>query len=346
VSTIPGDSAEGVRPLAGTGLVIRDALPWQGCLQVLGVAQDTGYGAVFVPEIDGREAFATLAGFGLAAPSMRLGTGVVPMWSRSPAVTAMGAATVHELSGGRMVLGLGSGLPASAHQVALAGGRGPVDLLRDYVRAVRAALSGKHARGDGGFGTDGFTLSLPLAEELGPPPIWLAALGDRMVALAGEVGDGVLLNWCPPERVARARTRLAQAASNAGRDPAAITVAVYVRACLNVERAVALAALREMTGRYATIPHYRAQFEAMELGEAAGAAAAAFEAGRIADVPEELVMAVTVAGGRQEAVARFAEYRRAGADLVLCYPVTASLDPFSSMLGTVLAAAPETAVER
>jgi 2-methylisocitrate lyase-like PEP mutase family enzyme len=84
----------------------------------------------------------------------------------------------------------------------------------------------------------------------------------------------------------------------------------------------------------------------MELGEAAGAAAAAFEAGRIADVPEELVMAVTVAGGRQEAVARFAEYRRAGADLVLCYPVTASLDPFSSMLGTVLAAAPETAVER
>jgi 5,10-methylenetetrahydromethanopterin reductase len=329
---------------ARTGIVVRDPLPWREVREVVETAQDTGFDAVFVPEIDGREAFSTLTGFARATARLRLGTGVVTIWARSPVATAMAAKTVHELSGGRMVLGIGAGMPTGLGAAAAAGASTPLRLVEEYVRVVREAVSGEPvSAGPAGdpFGAAGFRSSL-----VAPPlPVWLAALGDRMMALAGRVADGVLLNWCPPERVASAREVLAAAAHAAGRDPSDVTVAVYVRGCLGIEEELALPPLRSMTGLYASIPHYRKQMEAVGLGDAAAAASAASAAGRSRDVPVELVRALTITGGRDDALARFDDYRRAGADLVLLYPVPA-LDPFSSILGTVLAAAPDPAVER
>jgi alkanesulfonate monooxygenase SsuD/methylene tetrahydromethanopterin reductase-like flavin-dependent oxidoreductase (luciferase family) len=177
------------------------------------------------------------------------------------------------------------------------------------------------------------------------PPIWAAALGDRTVQFAAESADGVLLNWCTPERVRQAKASIEGAAARAGRDPAAVTVAVYVRACVGPPADVALGALKEMTGRYASLPNYVRQFERMGLGGMARAAAEALRSGRPEEVPEELVDAVCVRGSREAWTERAAAFRSAGADLVLCYPV-AALDPFSSVLGTLIACAPDTAVER
>jgi alkanesulfonate monooxygenase SsuD/methylene tetrahydromethanopterin reductase-like flavin-dependent oxidoreductase (luciferase family) len=114
---------------------------------------------------------------------------------------------------------------------------------------------------------------------------------------------------------------------------------VYVRACLGAEEAVAAEALAAAVAQYAALPRYRRQMHGMGLGPEADAAAAAFEAGRLDGVPERLVRALTVSGGRKEALSRFVAFHEAGADLVLCYPVPA-LDRFSSLLGTVIAAAP------
>ncbi|MEW6059150.1 MAG: LLM class flavin-dependent oxidoreductase [Actinomycetota bacterium] len=91
------------------GFALREALPWRELVQVVETGERTGYEAVFVPEIAGREAFATLAGLAVHTTVLRLGTGVVTAVARGLSVTAMGAATVHELSGGRMILGLGTG---------------------------------------------------------------------------------------------------------------------------------------------------------------------------------------------------------------------------------------------
>jgi alkanesulfonate monooxygenase SsuD/methylene tetrahydromethanopterin reductase-like flavin-dependent oxidoreductase (luciferase family) len=100
-----------------------------------------------------------------------------------------------------------------------------------------------------------------------------------------------------------------------------------------------------MTGQYAAIPQYQRQLRRMGLGEEGSLAAKAHRAGRPEEVPEGLVRNLIVVGGRSEALARFEAYHDAGADLVLCYPV-AALDPFSSILGTVLASAPSPALER
>ena len=325
------------------GVVLRDPLPWPDEREIVATAEDAGYEAVFVPEIDGREAFGTLTGFAHASEQLLLGTGVVTVWSRTPVLAAMAAKTVNDMSGGRMILGVGAGSPTGLGAGSAVQGATPLRLVEEYVRVVREAASGEPVStgpiGDP-FGAAGFVSSIPAR----PFPVWLAALGDRMVGLAGRAADGVLLNWCPPERVAAARATLERAAAGAGRDPADVTVAVYVRACLGIEEEHALPPLQAMTGLYASIPHYARKFESVGLGAEAHAAAAAIAAGRRREVPVALVRALTITGGRADAQERFAAYREAGADLILLYPV-AALEPVSSVMGTVLAAAPNPSIQ-
>jgi alkanesulfonate monooxygenase SsuD/methylene tetrahydromethanopterin reductase-like flavin-dependent oxidoreductase (luciferase family) len=242
---------------------------------------------------------------------------------------AMAAATVHELSRGRMILGLGTG-PS---------GPGALDRLRDAVHRIRAALAGETIEEPGG---GRFRLSLDPGTE--PPPVWIAALGPRAMGLAGEVADGVLLNWGPPERVSFARDRVREGAAAAGRDPSQVTVAVYVRACVGQEPEHALPALKAAAGQYASYPAYRRQFEQVGLGEEAEVAARAVRAGNPEAVPEALVRRVCVVGEASEARSRLSAYHDAGADLPIVYPV-AVLDPLSSILGTIFALAPHPAVE-
>ncbi len=322
------------------GIVLRDALPWEQLVQAVETAEETGYEAVFVPEISGRESFATLGGLARSTSAVALGAGVVSVGSRTPVVSAMGAATVHELSAGRMILGIGAGDQAGRRRY---GSLGSLELVERYVRLVKRLLAGDEVDADPVFRTSSARLDLAL--EAAPPPVWLGALGDGMISLAGSAADGAILNWCTADRVAEARELVDRGLAGTGRDRSAFTLAVYVRASLGLADAAALEALRPMTAMYASIPHYRRQMEAMGLEEAAGLAAKAIDAGRAQDVPEDLVRALCVLGGRGEAMARFEQLFKAGADLVLCYPVSA-LEPFSSILRTILAAAPSPAVER
>jgi 5,10-methylenetetrahydromethanopterin reductase len=330
--------ANGLR--GGTGIALRDPLPWSDLRQIARTAEDTGYAALFVPEIAAREAFSTLAGLAGGTSRIVLGTGVVTIWSRNPVTCAMAAATVQDVSEGRMVLGIGAGMPPGPRATEHAHDRGSIALVREYVRIVRSVLAGDAVESGDPFEVANFQLVLEASG--GPPPVWLAALGDRMLALAGEVADGVIMNWCTPERVREARGLIDDAARAAGRDPAGVTLSVYVRACLGIEEAAALRALGEMTAQYASMPHYFTQMERMGLGPEATLAAGAVAEGRPDRVPRELVLALTVMGGRDDVLARFAQYREAGADLVICYPVAAR-DPYSSVLGTVLGAAPSPA---
>jgi 5,10-methylenetetrahydromethanopterin reductase len=320
------DEGQGDTESGRTGVALREPLLWHDLLQVVETAEETGYEIVLVPEIRGREAFATLAGFAAATARIRLGPGVLPITSRPPTLSAMGAATVHEASGGRFVLGLGSGRAQS----------GAVELVREYVGQVRTALRGEVVTASGPFPVRGFRLGMEPPAV--PVPVWLAALGPRMVGLAGEVGDGVLLNWCTPERVAKAREEVARGAERAGRDPAGLTVGVYVRACLGHEEPHALEALGPAAAEYARLPNYARQLEAMGLGEPAEAAAAGDPR-----EGEALARALCVWGDRDDALSRLQEWRDAGADLVVVYPVPA-LEPLSSILGTVLTAAPRPAI--
>jgi alkanesulfonate monooxygenase SsuD/methylene tetrahydromethanopterin reductase-like flavin-dependent oxidoreductase (luciferase family) len=315
-------------PLAGTAFALRDPYPWGHLAGLARIGESVGYGALFIPEVGSRDVLVTLNGLAGETGSLLLGSGVLPLPARSSRLLAKAAATVQERSGGRLLLGIGTG-PAAP---------GVLDRLRSTVAMLRAALAGDEATTP-----EGERFPPGLVPET-PPPIWIAALGPKAVRLAGEVGDGVLLNWCTPERVARAAAQIAESASTAGRDPASVTIGVYVRGCLGAEESLALEALRVQAGAYAAIPHYRRQMEAFGLGDPARRAADAIERGRPDEVPEELVRALCLLGDAGAAKARLEEFRAAGAAVPVVYPVPV-LDPPSSIMSTMLAVAPSTVLQ-
>ena len=259
-----------IRQPRGAAVALRDPLPWPDFAGTARLVEECGYEGVFLPEIAGRDALAALTGLAGETSRVTLGTGVIPMGSRTPMLTAMAAATVHERSGGRVILGLGTG-PAVP---------GALDRLRELVATLRRLLD----------------VEVSLAAP-SPIPIWISALGPRAFRLAGEVADGVLLNWCSPERVAQARAAVTAAAGEAGRDPGAVTVAVYVRASLGEDEAAADLALRGAAAEYASYPAYARQFATVGLGAEAATAARAHRDGRSEDVPDALVRAVTLPRG-------------------------------------------------
>jgi 5,10-methylenetetrahydromethanopterin reductase len=294
------------RQPTGTGFALRDPLPWDEYAAIARVGEAEGYRALFLPEIAGRDALVALGALAGETDALLLGTGILPIASRSTLLTAMGAATVHERSGGRLLLGIGTG----------AIGAGALDRLREEVHALRSLFEGERVERKGRK----VALSLLPATWI---PIWISCLGPRSMRLAGEIADGVLLNWCPPERAAFARERIREGAEATGRDPAEVRLAVYVRACADEDPGWSLAALRQAAAQYASYPAYARQFEAVGLGEEARRAAASLGSVDPSGVPERLVREVCLVGSKDEARARLEAYRSAGADLPIVYPVPA-----------------------
>jgi alkanesulfonate monooxygenase SsuD/methylene tetrahydromethanopterin reductase-like flavin-dependent oxidoreductase (luciferase family) len=307
--------------LSGSAFALRDPFPWSPFARLAHQGEALGYSAVFLPEVGGRDTLVALGALAGETEALRLGTGIVPMSSRTPLLTAMAAAAVQERSLGRLVLGIGTG-PAVP---------GALDRLREVVATIRSLLAGEPVE------AGRRTLRLFLVPEQ-PVPIWISALGPRAMHLAGEIADGVLLNWCTPERVGIAKEELRRGAEAAGRDPSDVTVAVYVRASLGAGAEASMRALQAAAGEYASYPAYARQFALMGLGGSSVRAATAHASGRPEDVPEDLVRAVALVGEPHAARTRVEAFREAGADLPVIYPVATSDDPFGSVARTLISA--------
>src|SRR5262245_37045793 len=183
-----------------------------------------GYRDAWSFEADGVDAFTPLA-VAAQASGLRLGTAIVNVYTRGPATLAMSAAGLAEAAPGRFILGLGSGSDVIVESWNGGVFAKPVTRVRETTQFLRRALAGERVvfRGET-FPVDGFRLSRPPE----PVPIYLAALRSGMLRLAGEVADGVILNWLAPEDVPRCVAIVRESAANAGRDPSAIEITCRV----------------------------------------------------------------------------------------------------------------------
>src|SRR5262245_8852114 len=153
-------------------------------------ADALGYDSVWTTHGVGRDALLVLSAYGAVAPRVGLGTGVVPIYPRHPVALAQQALTVSEMTGGRLHLGIGvSHRPAMADALGLDMGR-PLDVMREYVAVLRGALRGKGEHTGERYRAV-WQSGLPRLPEA--PPILLAGLAPRMIELAGEIADGVVL---------------------------------------------------------------------------------------------------------------------------------------------------------
>src|ERR1700742_3434914 len=195
----------------------------QDQLQAVQEAERLGYDSVWAAEAYGSDAATVLAWLAAGTSTIKLGAGIFQMPGRSPAMTAMTAATIDELSGGRMLLGIGSSGPQVSE-----GWHGQrfgqqLQRTREYVAVVRMALSRERVV------FDGETLQLPVPDGPGRAlkltigtvqdaiPIYLAAIGPRNTSLAGEIADGWLPTFFSPEHVGEFRALLQEGASRSGR---------------------------------------------------------------------------------------------------------------------------------
>lgn len=164
-------------------------------------ASQHGPDTVWIPETWGMEAFAMLGAVSQLVPS-RVGSSIINVYSRSPAAVAMGAATVDTLSGGRLILGLGSSSPAIVGGLHGYSFEDPLGRMREYVRIIRMITAGEKIEHSGPhFELKGFRLLIRPPRRI--IPVYLAAVNSRMTRLAWEIGDGVIFYLRRPGELKR-----------------------------------------------------------------------------------------------------------------------------------------------
>lgn len=312
--------------LRETGLALGD----MGALAK--AAEDGGYDSVWFPEVGGRDAFVICGLAAHATDRIAVGTGVVPMMSRSPVAIALAAATLAEASGGRFNLGLGAGTSYTAHAWYDAEWKRPRHRLAETVRVVRAILSGERVTSQSDVRVDGFHLPGPCP----PVPIYVGALTPGSLRLAGRVADGVLLNWLTPPGAQRAGLLARESAADAGRD---LTVCCYLRVALaetEDDLHKARRVVREQVYLYARLPSYNASMRQSGLGPLLDRIDGSDEKA-LDDLAGELT-AVGSAGRIRKAVQAL---RDAGVDCPIVYPVPYGDEPAVSAVRSLRAAFPQ-----
>ena len=274
-----------------------------------------GYTDIWSAETNGTDAFTPLALASQWEPTLRLGTAIVPAYTRGPALIAMSAATMAEAAPGRFVLGLGSSSPVIVGNWNGIDFDQPYRRTRDVLRVVTAALHGE--RVDGEF--DSFTIKRFKLEQppATPPKIMVAGLRAQMLRLAGREADGAILNWLASYDV----DQCVQAVGNAS---AEIIARIFV--CPTADADYARALGRTLISSYLTVPAYAAFQEWIGRGPALAAMQAAWaagdRAGANAAVPDEVVDDLVLHGTPEHCRAQVQAYADAGVTtpMIACLP--------------------------
>jgi len=280
-------------------------------------AEELGYRSFWTAETTGPEAFSVLAAAGAVAPSLGLGTGVLALQLRTPMVVAMGAATLQALHPERDVLiGIGISSPTVTerwHGVPY--GEHPLAQVREYVTLLKQCLSGDKVTFSGEFhDVRGFRLGVRLGERR--PQVIVGALNPAMLRLAGEVADGVLLNYIPASHVAWSVEQV-----RAGGDA---TIYGYVHAGV-CQREDGIDAARRDLFSYAVVDAYARNFEragfADEVAAIRACHGAGDRAGALAAVSDRMIDAIDVMGDAAQVRSTVATSADAGVDVPVLMPL-------------------------
>lgn len=272
-------------------------------------AERLGFESVWVTQLpDARDASIVLAAYAAATQWVRFGTGVLPIYTRHPTAMAQMAATLDEYSGGRFILGIGI-----SHKVTVETMWGlkldrPVDAMREYLTILRSSLRDGAASSDGDLFTARWSYSGPRRAEM---PIMISALNPRMLELAGELADGVVLWMCSPGYIRDSVVPHVKAGlEKAGRSLAGFEIVAAVPVSLTTDRAGAQQVFRQTVQRYSNLPYYRKMMDASGFK-------AELESGEISD---EMLDELAGLGDEVQVRAAVERYREAGATLPVAGP--------------------------
>jgi len=296
--------------------------------EFVAVARETearGYHAAWTGEASGYDAITLMTTIATHTQRLHVGSAVVPVQTRTPVVLGQTAATLDHLAPGRVVLGIGLSskvIVGDWHGLPFAPS---LQQIREAVQIIRMVASGERVSFEGKFyRVKNFRLTAPPPAK--PVRVVLAALGPEMLELAGEIADGVVLNWIPPETVPASIEHLEIGARKAGRALAGFEIASFIRTCVTDDQAAAREALaREITG-YATVDAYASFFRDAGFGEEVDRVNAAWRAGdrsgAVKQVSPRFLDGLGVVGSEAFCRERIAEFTRAGLTQPVIVPFT------------------------
>jgi len=319
----------------GVSFSLRQASDTAMVFEMADIAEALGYDSIWIPEAWGRDAFTLLAALAVRTTSIRLATGIVNVFSRTPAIVAQSIASLDDISGGRAILGLGasgSRVIERWHGVKF---ENVLRRTREFVEVVRLIVRGEPVNYPGEvYQLRDFSLAFkPPRKEI---PIFLAAIGPANVRLTGELADGWLPIFASRSLLDSGAEWLAQGAERAGRSSDDITVASYIPALIGPEgpplirRHIAfyVGAMGSYYHRLMVRGGWETQADEIRrlylVGQSDAAAAV---------IDDEMLAAVAITGDREQAVDRLQIFRELGVSLpVLALPQGASPDAIRATL--------------
>lgn len=306
----------------------------RGNLELAQRAERAGFDSVFTVEFFNQHAFAVLGAIAATTERIRIGTGIANAFTRAPLVHATAAMDLDELSGGRMVLGLGSGTRRMNVDWWGMPFEKPAGRMRELVTVIRRAFeagSGFGFRFQGQF----WDLKIPVYMRPGARPdlpIWVAGVNEPMMRSAGAVADGLVGHPIASRRWHREMTlpTLRKAEALAGRTAGACRLVPYVMTAIHPDRARALQEAKQQIGFYFTVKVYHTilRFHGLpEVAEGCRQALPSFDiAAMAAAIPDSLVDEIAIACPPEEARQRLEQWRDL-TDEVLLYAPTVGVAP-------------------
>ncbi len=294
-------SALPIRP----GMTVPLPGPLHSHREKLNELADLGYTDIWSAEADGADAFTPLALASAWEPRLRLGTAIVPAYTRAPACFAQSVASLADAAPGRFAIGIGSSSNVIVERWNGVPFVEPYKKVRDVVRFLRDALTGEKVTATyDTFDIQGFKLGIRPEQT---PPILIAALREGMLRLAGREGDGAIINWLSAEDV----SRVAQVVNDAaGGEPREIVARIFVCPSENAE--VVRNAAKFAIAAYLNVPVYAQFHEWLGRGEQLTPMWDAWKAGdrkaALAAIPDEVVDDLIVHGSPEACKARIQSY--------------------------------------
>jgi alkanesulfonate monooxygenase SsuD/methylene tetrahydromethanopterin reductase-like flavin-dependent oxidoreductase (luciferase family) len=293
------------------------------------LAEDRGFASVFMVEgVFSNDAVTTVAGMAARTSRITVGTGIANIYLRHPVMLGIAAASIDELSGGRLVLGLG---PNNAEMITRAGlsWRDPRQALRETTEKLREVFAGQ--------GLPGLRPLAPAAHRI---PIHWAAMALETCEAAGAHADGLMLYLCSRERYRRAVERMRRGAEAAGRNPADIAVSALIPAFVHDRLPAARQAAREFLVHYAGMPHYARAFEASgftaEMKGVRDARAAGDGPGAMAALSDRLLDDVLLVGPAARCREQLRAFREAGVEWATLGPQRVGEEDLAAQARTVV----------
>lgn len=306
-----------------------DGVPLTAHRQILRDAEAVGYTDAWSMEVNGTDAFVPLALAAAWTDSLRLGSAIANVFTRTPTLLAMTAAALAEAAPGRFCLGIGSSSPAIVENWNGLPLHKPLTRVHDVLFFLRQAFTGeKISFAAESFNVQGLRLSRPPSTS---PPIYVAALKPRMLALAGSMADGVILNWLSAQDVAKVLPIVRDAARAAGRDPQTLDIVCRIFVLPTADQHVARQLGKFAIAAYLTTPVYAAFHRWLGRGQTLAPMMQAWRAGDRREalhlIPDSTVDEILVWGDHKTILDKIHAYQDNGVTTPILAILPTSQEP-------------------